>query len=197
MLTAMMCDQGSAIKARSRGPRISPARTVDERAPSNALLESAAPHVPQFTWNWRTARNLAANLHTWLSDLARQSPTEFISRLQRRTKALQKRLYRSLARPKEESPSRKLADLIDMEVYPKDYIRYAQAHWQALLAYKPQAYPGRITLFRARKQPLLCLDPTLGWGQLAKDGVEFAEWTLAVFKQIATAPLSGSVTIAI
>ncbi len=43
MLTAMMCDQGSAMSARSFGPRMIPASTVDARAPSSALLESAAP----------------------------------------------------------------------------------------------------------------------------------------------------------
>ncbi len=43
MLTAMMCDQGSAISARSLGPRNAPAITVDERAPSSARLDSAAP----------------------------------------------------------------------------------------------------------------------------------------------------------
>jgi len=58
-----------------------------------------------------------------------------------------------------------------MSDYPKDYIRYAQVHWQALQAYKPQPFSGHITLFRARKQPLLCLDPTLGWAALAQQGV--------------------------
>jgi aspartate racemase len=64
-----------------------------------------------------------------------------------------------------------LAELIDLSVYPKDYLRYAQAHWQALRTYRPQPYSGRITLFRTRKQPILCLDSTLGWGQFAKAGV--------------------------
>ena len=58
-----------------------------------------------------------------------------------------------------------------MAEYPKDYIRYARAHWQALRSYRPRRYPGRITLFRARKQPLLTLDPTLGWDDLAEGGV--------------------------
>ncbi len=43
MLTAMMWDHGSAMRARSRGPRIKPEITVDARAPSSALLDKAAP----------------------------------------------------------------------------------------------------------------------------------------------------------
>ena len=62
-----------------------------------------------------------------------------------------------------------LSELIPMETYPKDYVRYAQAHWQALRAYRPSRLPGRIMLFRARKQPLLSSDPTLGWGNLTRD----------------------------
>ena len=43
MLTAIMCDQGNATSARSRVPKNIPESTVDARAPSNALLDKAAP----------------------------------------------------------------------------------------------------------------------------------------------------------
>jgi len=44
---------------------------------------------------------------------------------------------------------------------------------QAVLPYAPQVYPGRITLFRS-SEPFgkIGQDPTLGWGKLAKGGVE-------------------------
>ena len=45
--------------------------------------------------------------------------------------------------------------------------------WQA---YQPRPYPGRLTIFRAVEQPkwpgFRFDDPTLGWGSLARDGVE-------------------------
>ena len=57
MLTAMMCDHGSAIRARSFDPKKNPASTVEARAPSRALLERAAPLgkplVPE-VWNTAT-----------------------------------------------------------------------------------------------------------------------------------------------
>ena len=56
MLTAMMCDHGSAINARSFGPRNIPTTTVDARAPSRARLESAAPlGKPLVPDVWKTA----------------------------------------------------------------------------------------------------------------------------------------------
>jgi hypothetical protein len=58
MLTAMMCDQGSATSARSFAPRNSPASTVEARAPSNARLESAAPlGKPLVPDVWKIARS--------------------------------------------------------------------------------------------------------------------------------------------
>ena len=43
ILTAMMWDQGSAMKARSFGPMNNRANTVEARPPRSARLESAAP----------------------------------------------------------------------------------------------------------------------------------------------------------
>ncbi len=44
---------------------------------------------------------------------------------------------------------------------------------EAVQRYQPRDYPGRITLFRAHRQaPGAAPDPTLGWGGLAKGGVE-------------------------
>jgi thioesterase domain-containing protein len=45
-------------------------------------------------------------------------------------------------------------------------------HTKSTGAYEGRPYPGRITLFR---QPILGPDPTLGWGDLAEQGVEVHE----------------------
>jgi amino acid adenylation domain-containing protein len=55
--------------------------------------------------------------------------------------------------------------------------RLRQAHWQATQRYRPNPYPGRALLFRAREQPLLIShDPEMGWGKLARGGVEVVEF---------------------
>jgi hypothetical protein len=47
------------------------------------------------------------------------------------------------------------------------------AHGRASLAYRPQPYPGKITLFRALNQPIdYEAEPDLGWGRIAQGGVE-------------------------
>jgi amino acid adenylation domain-containing protein len=58
---------------------------------------------------------------------------------------------------------------------PTEYrtLRVRQAHIRALLAYHPQGYAGRLTLFRATKQnDSYEFDPRLGWSGLADGGIE-------------------------
>jgi amino acid adenylation domain-containing protein len=136
-----------------------------------ALLESMPPLRPRggFRWNIRTAGALAGNLHYWMRDLAEQSPAELAGLIRRKAVSAREKLWRLMTSALSRTERPRLEDIIDMSQYPKDYIRYAEAHWQALLAYCPRHYPGRITLFRARKQRLLHVDPASGWGELADD----------------------------
>ena len=47
---------------------------------------------------------------------------------------------------------------------------------QAQAAYRPQIYPGKLTIFRASKQPLgIYRDETIGWNGLAAGGTELHE----------------------
>lgn len=45
---------------------------------------------------------------------------------------------------------------------------------RAQVCYTPRLYPGRIVLFRAEEQ-LVGGEPHLGWGHLARDGVEVVD----------------------
>jgi thioesterase domain-containing protein len=50
------------------------------------------------------------------------------------------------------------------------------ANLRAMQSYEPQVYPGRVTLFRAAKQPAgNGYDPTLGWRGLASGGLDIQE----------------------
>ncbi|HUT18860.1 MAG TPA: hypothetical protein VM366_06845, partial [Anaerolineae bacterium] len=47
-----------------------------------------------------------------------------------------------------------------------------EAHLQALQSYRPQVYPGHVTLFRVPGMRLLrASDDGFGWGKLATGGV--------------------------
>jgi thioesterase domain-containing protein len=46
---------------------------------------------------------------------------------------------------------------------------------RAMWGYRPQPYPGKITLFASQEQPTsidIARDPCLGWGAWAEEGVE-------------------------
>ncbi len=53
---------------------------------------------------------------------------------------------------------------------PDQFRQVMEAHYNALRAYKPKAYPEPVTLFRARTRPLFRLhERDLGWRKLARD----------------------------
>ena len=53
------------------------------------------------------------------------------------------------------------------------FVHMLRTHTEAWRRYVPRIYPGRITLFRARKQPQEGHpDPDLGWAKLAAGGVD-------------------------
>jgi amino acid adenylation domain-containing protein len=135
------------------------------------LLESAAPVAPKAEWNKAAWRTLAGNLRSWAAESLRQEPRELLSRGWRKILSRLQKTGRRLRHGPTHVAAPDLGELIDMAEYPKDYVRYAQAHWEALQDYRPRSYGGFLTLFRARKQRLLNLDPTLGWGRLAQGGV--------------------------
>jgi aspartate racemase len=57
---------------------------------------------------------------------------------------------------------------------PNNHLQQIQeANIKAMLAYRPEVYPGQLVLFRASHQPPGCYaDSTLGWGQVVTGGIE-------------------------
>lgn len=137
------------------------------------LLESAAPCSGSASGLRQAGGALPVlnHLRSWLVEFIHQSPGEMLHRIRRKRKLLGKQIARTFSLSKRSESPAELEDVIDMAGYPAAYVKYAKAHWRALTQYTPGKYPGRITLFRARKQPLSRFDPTLGWGDLAAGGV--------------------------
>jgi thioesterase domain-containing protein len=68
---------------------------------------------------------------------------------------------------------RMLNEMADPSAFTEHHRRVAEAVVQGLASYRPGIYPGRVTLFRSRMQPLLGAHaPDNGWGRLAGAGVE-------------------------
>ncbi|MEM9163053.1 MAG: alpha/beta fold hydrolase [Cyanobacteria bacterium P01_F01_bin.4] len=59
---------------------------------------------------------------------------------------------------------------------PEKYQRIEAADHQAASNYVPQAYPGKVTLFRAITRPTkVPYEPNLGWAELANGGLDIQE----------------------
>jgi len=75
--------------------------------------------------------------------------------------------------PADDPGSMRVADVVEMTNWPENNRKIAQRHWRAVQGYRPQRYPGRITLFRSRFQsPFLGLGSAMGWDRVAMGGVE-------------------------
>ncbi len=144
----------------------------NEKIAALVLLESAPPNSPfrPDRWNRHYLSGFVQNLAYWSADLFKQKPGALRKRFSRKLK-ITARQIRSRVLKSDGEAAVDLRDMINMADYPKAYVRYAEAHWEALRQYQPQPYAGEIILFRARKQGLLSFDPNLGWKPFAAGGV--------------------------
>jgi thioesterase domain-containing protein len=141
-----------------------------------ALLDSAPSNADygRIPW-WRPSFvfNFVVNTFFWLADFFELKPEEQRDFVQRKFRALKKRILRRVGRKTLEPQSIDLEDIIDVARFPEIELKLWDVHLRALRDYVPQPYPGRVTLFRTRGQPFLCsFDPQFGWGALAAGGVE-------------------------
>jgi FkbH-like protein len=138
-----------------------------------ALIDSAAPNgcYDRIPW-WRPLYYLrfVANTCSWLSDFMKLDAAVRREFVVRKFGVLKRKLFGN------GNGAAKAVDInayIDPSQFPEEELRLWQAHLNAGAAYRPQPFPGRITLLRTRTQSFFCsFDPQYGWGELARDGVE-------------------------
>jgi amino acid adenylation domain-containing protein len=113
------------------------------------------------------------NLPLWLRDDLFHSPLkETLARIGRRLKALGKRHSGFQGSPLRESGWRELEVLYNTGRLSDHYLRLIEANLRASRGYVPRPYRGRITLVRARTQPLFCRHGAdLGWRRIAAGGL--------------------------
>ena len=91
-------------------------------------------------------------------------------KIQQKTSAKQKRqiVHQQLNSPP--SPEQKTADSLPHELR---YLRAEKVNREASINYKPEVYPGKITIFRAKKQfAEWYLGEFMGWDKLTSKGVD-------------------------
>jgi len=131
------------------------------------------------------SRNIIANIPYWLNTVVRSvragQPLLIRQRVRLATRALNSRAT-GRDRPWGLAPPDYLALLKDtpgldyLSEWPVYRFKVVETQLQAITNYVPETYRGRITLFRARRQPLFCAhDPAMGWGDVAEGGVDIKE----------------------
>jgi thioesterase domain-containing protein len=114
----------------------------------------------------------------WLSHFLHLSPDQMLARLRRKANLAKQKATNIFDPPTIEHSWVDIEEIMDDDLsqIPKEHHKLLMAHYLALINYQPQIYPGRITLFRTRRESLLGpFDAEMGWGRLATEGVEIKE----------------------
>lgn len=152
------------------------ARQLEARGEAVAFLgvfEDPAPKsgYRRFRLNASTTRGFLINLPYWAEDYIQLDWRHKWRRVERELK--QRAYHRRMlsTSPELDISQVELRDVLDdVAPIPQRHQRLIQVHIAAMVRYQPKPYRGRVTVFRTRRQPLLCShDPFLGWRELAPE----------------------------
>jgi amino acid adenylation domain-containing protein len=117
------------------------------------------------------------NVPRWVAcDLLRTRPGALFARLRGKVRTLARKVAAFARGRGREAYKVDAESAFDARHLPRPYLDLIHRLYRALLAYEPHAYPGRVTLFRARVQPLFRLrGHDLGWGGVARGGLRVIE----------------------
>jgi len=144
-----------------------------------AVIDNVSP-----VRNNQTLRSLGfwagflANLPYWLQDFWQLSPQQMVARIKRKFAVLlenRQRVTRSVSNTPSGVELEAVLD-IDLSDIPEKHHYILAAHYKAMLNYRPEPYPGQVTLFKTQRRSLFGpFDLDMGWNNLATGGVEIRE----------------------
>lgn len=140
-----------------------------------AILVGYAPNSDKPKFHVRNAVLFVKNFWFWLKDyFARQGMKDQFLRTLARIKMASQILIRKDNQP---DPKTTVENIIgDTSDLSEQELTLMEAQIQAVMAYKPEVYPGQVTLFRVQTLALSHWnDPELGWGPLAAGGLEIRQ----------------------
>jgi thioesterase domain-containing protein len=138
------------------------------------LMDSVAPtSSDESPWRGKALPSLARGLPDWLIGLCQLTSDQWRELIQLKVKMASARLADIFGPPGHNELPHLIKQIGDLSEFPEQHRKVARVQYQAFREYKPQTYPGALTLFRARMQPLFSShDPDKGWRRLAAGGVE-------------------------
>jgi thioesterase domain-containing protein len=148
----------------AKGKRVALLAVIDEFEPDPGWRAS---------WTVRRIASFFHNIPFWLryEFLPSSFPVHY-ARLARAARRFKHKLAKHQGRSAGQALEQDVADLFPVARLPESFRLICEANYRALMDYRPQPYPDRITLFKARSQPLVCRHGAdLGWGRLAGGGL--------------------------
>ncbi len=152
------------------------AQQLHARGHETVLLAIVDQEVPNVGGESRLSPkfllNVARNLPGWLMTHVVERPKgEVVAAVRRHSAKLLRNVGSRLFNIEPHKAS--VGDVLDVAQMSEHHQRVSEALFQSLLAYRPRAYPGRVTLFRTRAQNVFSPHGVdKGWSRLALGGVE-------------------------
>jgi thioesterase domain-containing protein len=138
-----------------------------------AIFDQSPPNVKATTNDnpWTSLLKVIRNFPLWLGEFIQLGPSRILMRVRRKLR-LANKIRRQSAAPNLEQFE--VADFIDFAGELDSHrLQLIRSHFQAMEAYRPNAYHGRVTLFRATTRPLLStFDPELAWKAITLGSLE-------------------------
>ncbi|HLJ96407.1 MAG TPA: amino acid adenylation domain-containing protein [Gemmataceae bacterium] len=139
-----------------------------------AILDESFPDMDEKgSWSARWLGGFAQNLPFWLWDeFLPRTPRQHYARILRIARRFKQRIATLFGHSPANALEEDVSELFVVSRLSEGFRVLCEANYRALKNYRAQVYPGKITLFRGRTQPLLARHrPDLGWGGIAAGGL--------------------------
>ena len=125
-----------------------------------ALLDSGVNSKQgSVAWWWSFLRNLPGDFPSWLIGSSQLNHSQWLDLIRLKIRRAKARLavnFQSAPEISETYSANLIREMGDLFWFSEQHRKVARAQYQALKKYKPQVYPGRLTLFRARISLSFC-----------------------------------------
>jgi amino acid adenylation domain-containing protein len=119
---------------------------------------------------WRRFEVAAKGLPSWLAGALELNGSQWLDLIKLKQSMVKAKFG---ARNGNSHASKLINEMANLFGFSERHRKVAHAQHRAMRNYRPKVYPGQLTLFRARMQPLFSSHkPDKGWGRLAAGGIE-------------------------
>jgi thioesterase domain-containing protein len=133
-----------------------------------ALIDSMPPNVATNSKFSLEFFHFLKTLPAWLAYSTKLGPREMFVHFTQKLASIAKKLAK---RHDASNVEDKISEVFDFQHYPPDFKRFAEIHFIALTQYRPQIFPGRVTLLRTNRPRLFDFNSEKLWGKIASGGV--------------------------